>query len=381
MKVLINAFSAKRGGGQTYLRYLLQYLPPESHTEIFLLAPESLRIPGNNPNIRRLHVRWPVGNPYLRAVWEKIALARLARNLKADILFCPGGVVGARPPAGCKVVTMFRNMIPFDLAQRKRYPLGSARLRNWILCRVMLKSMVQADLVIFISEYAKKVIEGAAGRPLNNGRVIYHGINPQFRIPLDSQLPRPAWLPDEGYLLYVSNIDVFKAQVEVVRAYAMLRAKRPTPEKLILVGPENNSAYGDRVRAEIRQLNLSNDVVVKGVIPHEELPAVYHHAAINIFASESENCPNILLESLAAGGPIVASSYAPMPEFGGDAVVYFDPANPSDLAGKLAEIIDDSVFKRRLAMKARERSMLYDWARTARLTWSEIESLAGGAPV
>jgi glycosyltransferase involved in cell wall biosynthesis len=245
----------------------------------------------------------------------------------------------------------------------------------------MLKSMVQADLVIFISEYAKKAIEAAARRPLNNGRVIYHGIHPQFRTPLDSQPPRPAWLPDEGYLLYVSNIDVFKAQVEVVRAYAMLKARRPTREKLILVGPENNSAYGDKVRAEIRRLNLTNDAVVKGVIPHEELPAVYHHASINIFASESENCPNILLESLAAGRPIVASSYAPMPEFAGDAVVYFDPTVPADLAAKLAAIIDDSAFIKQLSTKARERSMLYDWAKTARLTWSAIEGVASGAPV
>ena len=37
-----------------------------------------------------------------------------------------------------------------------------------------------------------------------------------------------------------------------------------------------------------------------GAIPHDTLPAVYHHALISIFASESENCPNILLESLAA---------------------------------------------------------------------------------
>lgn len=379
MRVLINAFSAKQGGGQTYLRYLLQFLPPTGAVEVFLLAPESLRIPVEHPNIKRPEVRWPVGNPYLRAVWEKAALSKLARDLKADILFCPGGVVGVRPPAGCKVVTMFRNMIPFDLAQRRKYPIGKDRLRNWILYRVMLKSMLEADLVIFISEYAKKVIEAAAGRPLNNGRVIYHGINPQFRTAPDSQLPRPAWLPDEGYLLYVSNIDVFKAQIEVVNAYAMLKARRPVREKLILVGPENNSAYGDRLRAEIRRLNIGNDVVVKGVIPHEEMPAVYQHAAINIFASESENCPNILLESLAAGRPVVSSSYAPMPEFGADAVIYFDPAAPSDLAEKLTAIIDDPALAGQLSMKARERSMLYDWAATARLTWTAIENVANGA--
>jgi len=375
MRVLINAFSARQGGGQTYLRYLLNFLPADSDAVVFVLAPESLELPEDRSNITRLRVTWPVENPYLRAIWERFFLPKLLRDIRADILFCPGGVVGTRPPEGCRTVTMFRNMIPFDLAQRRKYPLGFKRLRNWILNKVMLKSMVEADLVIFVSEYARKVIEAAAGRPLTKALVIYHGIDPRFRIEPGAKLPRPEGLPTEGYFLYVSNIDVFKAQVEVVKGFAMLKQRRRTREKLVLVGPENHAGYGRKVRAEINRLGLTGDVIVAGSIPHEALPAVYHHAEINIFASESENCPNILLESLAAGRPIVASSYPPMPEFGGDAVVYFDPASPADLAEKLAAIIDNPTYVDQLSKKACDRSLLYDWRVAARLTWDAIENL------
>jgi glycosyltransferase involved in cell wall biosynthesis len=378
MRILINSFSARQGGAQTYLRYLLEHLPDDPDVEVFLLAPESLRLVDAGNKIKRLSVHWPVENPYARAVWEKLFLSRLARDLKADILFCPGGVVGVRPPAGCRVVTMFRNMIPFDLVQRRKYPLGRERLRNWVLYRVMLKSMIEADLVIFISEYAKRVIETAAGRPLRNGRVIYHGLNPCFRIAPDTEIARPAWLPD-AYLLYVSNIDVFKAQVEIVRGYAMLRERRHTAEKLLLIGPENNHAYGEKIRAEIKRLNLGDDVRIMGPIPHDELPAIYYYASINIFASESENCPNILLESLAAGRPILSSSCPPMPEFAGDGAVYFDPKSPGDFAEKIAGVIDDPQRIAQLSWKARQRSSLYDWERTAELTWSAIGSLVNSA--
>jgi glycosyltransferase involved in cell wall biosynthesis len=374
MRVLINAFSARQGGGQTYLRYLLQFLPSDSGVEIFILAPDSLELPKDRVNIKRPRVAWPVENPYLRAIWERLLLPGLLREIKADILFCPGGVVGTRPPKGCRTVTMFRNMIPFDLAQRRKYPLGFDRLRNWLLNRVMLKSMVHADLVIFISEYARKVIEAVAGGPLTRALVIYHGINPRFRIEAGAELPRPDWLPSEGYLLYVSTLDVFKAQVEVVRGYAILKQQRQTREKLLLVGPENPT-YGEKVRSEITRLGLTGEVIVVGAIPHEALPAVYHHALISIFASESENCPNILLESLAAGRPIVASNRLPMPEFGGDAVVYFDPTSPADLAEKLAAIIDNPAYMVQLSEKALERSRLFDWDTAARLTWKAIENL------
>lgn len=374
MRVLINAFSARQGGGQTYLLNLLQFLPADSDAEVFVLAPESLELPEDRRGIVRLRVDWPVENPFLRAAWERIRLPKLLRELSADVLFCPGGVVGTFPPKGCKTVTMFRNMIPFDLAQRRKYPLGYMRLRNWILHKVMLRSMVQADLVIFISEYARSVIEAAAGGALRGAVVIPHGINPRFRIAPGEKPARPEWLPREGYLLYVSTLDVYKAQIQVVQGFAILKQQRQTKEKLVLAGPENPE-YGQRVRAEIQRLGLSGDVIVVGPIPYEELPVVYHHAAINIFASESENCPNILLEALAAERPIVVSNRPPMPEFGGDAAVYFDPASPPDLAEKLAAIIDNPKCMEELSEKAGGRALLYDWSTAARLTWGAIANL------
>lgn len=360
---------------------LLKRLPPESDVEILVLAPEALKLSEDWHNMRRLSVDWPVENPFVRMIWERLYLPKLLRDEKVDILFCPGGVLSTLVPEGCKAVTMFRNMMPFDLPQRRKYPFGYQRLRNWILHKVMLKSMVQAYLVIFISEYARKVVESIVGKPLKCSVVIPHGINPQFRIDSKAHWLRPEWLPSGDYLLYVSTLDVYKAQVEVVQGFAILKQQRQTQEKLILLGPEN-PAYARRVRAEINHLGLNEDVLVLGSIPYEDLPAVYHFAKINIFASESENCPNILLEALAAGRPIVSSERPPMPEFGGDAVLYFNPASPADLAEKLALIIDNEDTLEQLSEKAAERSLLYDWDRAARLTWSAIQNLStGGAPL
>ncbi len=375
MKVLINAFSARQGGGQTYLHNLLSFLPPENTAQVFVLAPESLLLP-QTAHITRIRVRWPVENPFLRAIWEKTRLVPLIRKLGVDVLFCPGGTVGARAPDGCKTVTMFRNMIPFDRVQRRKYPLGYQRLRNWLLEKVLLKSMLRADLVIFISGFARKVIENRARGRLHASVTIPHGVNPHFRVGQDNKPARPAWLPPDNYLLYVSTLDFYKAQVEVLQGYALLNQRRVTREKLILAGPAN-PAYARKVRAEIGRLGLTDHVIVAGEIPYRELPGVYHHALINIFASESENCPNILLEALAAGRPIVCSNRSPMPEFGADAVLYFDPAAPHELADQLSLVIDHPALQTQLAAKAGERAGLYDWHQTARLTWQAIENLHG----
>jgi len=350
---------------------LLEFLRQDESVEVFVLAPDSLEVPERR-NIHRIRVRWPVENPATRAIWEKVCLARLARRLEADVLFCPGGIIGSRVPAGCKTVTMFENMIPFDPAQRRKYPLGYMRVRNWLLERAVRQSMKKADQVICHSEFAEKVIESNAPGLSTKLVVIPHGIGRRFR---SGPALRPEWLPAERYILYVSTIDVYKAQVEVVRGYALLKQCRPSVEKLIFVGPER-AHYAQKVRNEILRLRLQQDVLLTGPIPHDQLPSLYQNALINIFASECESCPNILLEAMASGRPLLVSNRPPMPEFAGDAAIYFDPSNPQDLAEKLRHIIDDPVRLAELATKARERSQLYDWAKIARTTWTIFDEVA-----
>jgi len=374
-RVLLNALSARLGGGQTYVRNLLEFLPDDIRVEVFVLAPESLPLPAQRENIHRIAMRAPVGNPITRAAWERIYVPKLMRQINADVLFCPGGIIGARVPETCRSVTMFRNMLPFDSVQSRSFPLGYMRMRHWMLKKVMLGSIREADLVIFISEYAKQVIERQAGGPLKRTAVIPHGVSPAFRSSENNHLERLSWLPPGEYLLYVSNLDFYKSQVEVVQAYALLKQRRMTPEKLVLVGTESPE-YGRKVRGEIRRLGLDNDVLIKGQVPYEEMPALYRHALLNIFASQCENCPNILLEALAAGRPVVVSNCPPMPEFAGDAAIYFDPTSPGQLADKLSEVLGDPCLSNELSERALKRSLMYDWQSAANRTWDTISSIS-----
>ncbi|WP_191965544.1 glycosyltransferase family 4 protein [Oryzomonas sagensis] len=372
MKIVINAFSARRGGGQTYLLNLLQYLEDCSGLDIFIFCPDTLRFP-DHPAVKRLTTSWPIENPLLRALWEKFVLSKILKEIDADILFCPGGLINTRAPKRCKTVTMFRNMIPFDMSVRQKYPLGLMRIRNWLLEHSMLSSMMKADMVIFISEFARKVIEEKSHGHLRKAVTIPHGINDHFKI--DNLPSKPKWLPDCEYLLYVSIFDVYKNQMEVVRGYHLLKSRREMKEKLILAG-HCTAAYALKVMEEIQRLGLKNDVILTGNIAYQELPAAYAHAKINIFASTCENCPNILLEAMGAGRPLLISGIQPMPEFGGEAAVYFDPFDPEDFARQIMSIIDAPEELDRLGRMVAKRAEKYDWKETAHRTWQAIRELA-----
>ena len=83
----------------------------------------------------------------------------------------------------------------------------------------------------------------------------------------------------------------------------------------------------------------------------------------------------ILLEALASGRPLVASSYQPMPEFGLDFVEYFNPSKPDELADLIENIIDNKELSDRLSKKSLERSRDFDWSVSAIKTWTAIKSL------
>lgn len=379
MRVLLNALSARLGGGQTYIANLLRHLSEQEDIEVFLLTPPSAKFVIDEPLVKRLSAPEEVNNPFFRTFWERVYLPKLVKELRIDVLFCPGGILGAAAASDCKTVTMFRNMMPFDPVQSAKYPLGYARLRLWLLRRSMLRSMARADKVIFLSRFAAGLIEGQIGGKLKQSVIIPHGVAPEFSAPVEAKAAAEIRAKYGDYFLYVSTLDFYKAQVEVVRAYALLKSRRETRERLLLVGTDLNG-YGERVRKAVVELGLQEDVRILGNVPHEQLPALYQNAAVNLFASQCENCPNILLEALAASRPMLVSRCEPMPEFAGDAVLYFDPSSPEQLARQWEHLLSDTALQADLAARARERSKLFDWEVTARETWSAIRHLVAAGP-
>ena len=375
MKIVIDALSARVGGGQTYLKNLLAHLPEQLDLDIVVYAPAYLQLPSDR-RIRRRIITWLPENPLIRAMWQILALPRIIVREKAQILFCPGGIVITRVPVGCKTVATFQNLLPFDPVATARVPHGLQRIRLFLLNQVMLHSMRRADLTIFISDYARHVIEALT--PVRKAVTIPHGISDAFRTHTKT-LPRPAWLPKGEYLLYVSLFDVYKHQFEVAAAFAALPADLVTQYTLLLVG-KTDKVLTRRVTDLARNRGLENQIRVTGPIAYADLPAAYHHATVNLFASSCENCPNILLEALGAGRPVLSSDVMPMPEFGVDAVEYCSPTNPNSIRDALVRLLRDGALRSRLAAAAARRSADFDWARTARMSWGHITGLVMSDP-
>lgn len=366
MRIFINALAARQGGGVTYLNQFLQVVRQRADLEVYIfgfgLIDSKLL---ESKNIQVIPVKWAQKNLLTRFIAEKFYFPFWLWRHKIDIAFFPSGMVSGYVPRDIPAVTMFRNMMPFDHALVQKYPLAQ-RLRLKILFNLYRKSYQTADCVIFISHYAREVVKRYIPAIENRSCVIPHGVAESFR--------GEGKLPVEGYILYVSVFYHYKHQVEVVKGLALFRKQFGYAPKLKLVG--YLAPYAEQVRQVIAEEHLEDCVDIVGPLSYAEQPEYYKKAKLVVFASSCENCPNILLEGMASGRPIICSQTQPMPEFLGRHGIYFDPLCPESFCQALAQYVALSdIEKQTLADNVYHQSLQYSWQTTVSNTIEQFYKL------
>jgi glycosyltransferase involved in cell wall biosynthesis len=377
MRVGIDASNLRGGGGLTHLAAILNAADPDldrfEDVVVWGGAKTLSALPSDRPWLHLMQEPMLDGGLLRRLLWRQTRLSRSARHAGVDVLFVPGGSYrGTFRP----FVAMCRNLLPFEPSERRRYGFSATHLRLAMLQRVQGKTFVEADGTIFLTEYAKKSVLAKIG-PLNaKVAMIPHGVREELRLAPRAQLPVGAYTTERPFrFLYVSVIDVYKSQPEVVEAVAEMR-RRGYPVSIDFVGPAYPPAL-QRLRKTVQRLDPAGEFVrYRGSAAGNDLVSAYHGADGFVFASTCENMPNILLESMAAGLPIACSNRGPMPEIVGDGAVFFDPEDPNSIAEALMALMDDQSLRARSAARAYERAAAFSWRACTRATFAFLRGFA-----
>lgn len=166
-------------------------------------------------------------------------------------------------------------------------------------------ALSQSDWTITVSN-ALKVRAIALGAPMERVTFLRNGVDLEhFRPTLRDETRRRLALT-RTTLLSVGNLVELKGHDLVIRAMKELQDLQ-----LIIIGAGPAKA---KLQDLVDRLNLSDRVHLLGTIPHSELPAYYSAADIFVLASSREGWPNVLLEAMACGTPVVATRVGGVPE-------------------------------------------------------------------
>ena len=117
-------------------------------------------------------------------------------------------------------------------------------------------------------------------------------------------------------------------------------------------------------RKEIERLRLT-DKIIQMDTDDTVLAYLYTRAQAFVFPSLYEGFGIPILEAFACGCPVLLSKRSCLPEVGGDAARYFDPASVSNLVEILTEVLEDSSLANDMRTDGLNRLKLFSWDNTA----------------
>lgn len=177
------------------------------------------------------------------------------------------------------------------------------------------------------------------------------GVREEFRIPRETPL-----------IGAVGNFKLHKGQEHLVRAMAIVRESIPDA-RLLLVG------LGPReldVRQEAARLGLDGAVTFAGF--REDARRLMHSFDLFVQPSVYEGLPIALLEAMAAGRPVVATTAGGTPEVVRDGFdgLLVPPRDPEALARDIVRVLADGGLATRLGASAARRAAEFDIRKAVR---------------
>jgi glycosyltransferase involved in cell wall biosynthesis len=193
-----------------------------------------------------------------------------------------------------------------------------------------------------------------------------YGVDPQkVRV-----IPQAAALAHVGtsvegggpFVLAVGDLRAKKNLGALVDAFAAIRRRGGLPHRLVLVGLDAGAGDGLRARAGDAPVQLT------GYVDDARLDGLLRAADLLVHPSLHEGFGLVVLEAMARGTPVLAARASALPETGGDAAAYFEPADPDDLERQLGALLAGDARRAELARAGRRRAATFSWERTARET-------------
>jgi glycosyltransferase involved in cell wall biosynthesis len=373
MHLVIEASNIRKGGGLTHLQEVLRSVNFETFgiKKLSIWAPSKTldRITDSKEIVKHSHPWIEKGGVWSFAFRNLVLDSQLDSSV--DLLWAPGGTyTGSFRP----YVTMVRNFLPFDRKERSRYRFTFAWMRFLLLEKLQLRSFRNSTGLIHISKSCVEVINQLTNLRDVKQTLVHHGINPRFfREPRPQRDFSSFTQSDPANLLYVSTIDLYKHQDQLIKAVALLQQKIPI--RVDLVG----AAYPPA----LKKLNRIADAVDPdrkwirwhGETNYGEVQRFYQDADLYTCLSSCETFGMILLEAMAGGLATVCSNRSALPEIHNGTCRTVDPENVDDIAAEIEKMLRNCDDRTAYASRAYARAHDFSWNKCGNETFSFLKDV------
>lgn len=360
------------GGSRKYLlRVVPRFVDDGRITRLDMLSPAGI---GDMPALDGLASHWH-WHPAERWMGFPSVTQRL-RRIAPDVLFIPT----ARwiEPSRAGLVVMVRNMEPL-LKPNPENP-AIERLVNVARRRAAQAACARADRIIAVSDFVAQHIHREWS--VDPGKVsrIYHGVDEP--IPDGDAVPPSALRNLSGDFLFLAgSLRPMRGIEDALRALASVGDTLPRLTLVVAGAPEGSVAGWLRGLHRVTEsLGIADRVRWVGRLSQPEMAWCFRNSRMFLMTSRVEACPNTALEAMSHGTLIVSTTNSPMPEFFGDAAVYYPAGDHRRLAERIQQLFAMGPLERkRIQGAATSTAKSFSWDISADLTIRELERASNRA--
>ena len=352
---LITSDLSSENGWATYSLNLIRQLGARGIAATIVCARNS---PAVEFPIHRLlpTVTPPERHTFLKSLAPIGQARRLLRG--CDIVHCtiePYAILAAAV-AGDRPLFITAHGSYVNLPRMRRFPVGNLYRRAFARARLICVSRYTAQVAL-------EQNPGAQVQVINNGVDVAR-----------FQQPSPLRVDKRGpTVVTAGGIKPRKGTLQLVEAMAVLRARVPNAQCLIMGNPQRGSAYAAQVERRIAELGLDDCVRIMGFVEDDLMRAWMAEA--DVFALPARNdglffegFGLVLVEAGAAGTAVVGADgcgVADAIEDGVTGLVISQQNAAEELPRALLELLENPARAARMGAAGRRRAQAQTWASVA----------------
>lgn len=182
----------------------------------------------------------------------------------------------------------------------------------------------------------------------------------------------------EPFALFPAQTFAHKNHLRLLDALGQVRDRNGIRLNLVCTGTKNE--HWPVVSQRIDDLGLHSQVFVLGYVSPQELRALFRLAQFVVFPSLFEGAGLPIIEAFQEGVPVTCSDIPPLREYGGNAILTFDPQSTDSISASLLRISGDEDLREQLRARGRQRAQLFTWERTGK-TYRALYRKVAGVPL
>jgi glycosyltransferase involved in cell wall biosynthesis len=335
---------------------------------------------------------WTAAGPVLEAqednksrrLTAELAREAFIQSLKPDIVHIPSLFEGfdqdavlsiGRLDKHTPVSVTLHDLIP--LLNPEAYLDKNPPFANYY--RNKVDHLNRAALLLSISNSASQEAFDCLGVPADRVVNTSEAADPMFSKVKISTAEREALLSKlnihSQFVLYSGGGDERKNLPRLIEAYANLPEELRRKHQLVFAGRIPHGIVVT-LQENARRVGLSNDeLIFTGYINDDELVQLYNLCHLYVFPSWHEGFGLPALEAMACGAPVIGANTSSLPEVIGHPQALFDPFDVSDIAKKLAEVLQDEALRRKLKAHGDKHAKSFTWEHSAHVALSAWEGV------